>query len=249
MKAALVTAVLLAGCLLVGGSTTQEDEPKKLLFSELTSAIKERQEELSHHPFFEMLRDVSIPLRQRASFVPYWVFFALSFADVLDTWIYIPNPQSELEERINIFVREDNFHYNFFLKDMQTLGYTVDRFGSLDGVLRHVWSGESRAVREFIYTWTHYAKQFNDPLITLATFEAIEAGLQDLFETTANKLSFPEGGLKLEYFGGTHVELETNHTHTGWFKGEEIVSSLEEREITEVQKTNSLEAIDAIFEK
>ena len=195
MKSTLVIVVLLTGSLLVGGSNTQEDEPKKLLFSDLTSAIKEHQEKLSHHPFFKMLGDESIPLRQRASFTPYWVFFALSFADVLDTWIYIPNPQSELEERINIFVREDNFHYNFFLQDMQTLGYTMDRFGSLDGMLRHVWSDESRAVREFIYTWAHYAKRFNDPLVTLATFEAIEAGLQDLFETTANKLSFPEGGL------------------------------------------------------
>ena len=248
MRIAFVIGMVLAGCLTIQRSRANAEKPAKLLFSSLTEDIKERQKELSEHPFFKMLGDESIPLRKRASFAPYWAFFAFSFADVLDTWIYIPNPRSELEERINMFVREDNFHYNFFFEDMRELGYTLDRFGSLDAVMRHLWSAESMAVREFIYTWAFYAKRYDDPLVTLATFEAVEAGLQDLFENTATKLAF-EKGLKLEYFGGTHVDLERNHTHTGWFKGGEIVSSLEDLEITELQRDNALEAFEPIFDK
>jgi len=41
--------------------------------------------------------------------MPYWTFFAMGFADLLDSWLYVPNPQSDLEKRINIFVSEDKF--------------------------------------------------------------------------------------------------------------------------------------------
>ena len=248
MKLIIAIAVAVTVPCLVTGGSSPEDASSKLRFSDIITYIQDRRLELSRHPFFKMLGDESIPAAKRMSFTPYWAFFAFSFADVLGTWIYNPNPQSDLEQRINIFVSEDDYHYNFFLHDMETLGYTIDRFGSAEAVLRHMWSDESRAIRDLIYTWVLGAKMYNDPIVTLATFEGIEAGLKDLFEVAYGKVFLPEGGLKdLEYFGGKHVELEQNHTQTGWFK--DIYSPLAQLEITEQQKANALTAIDAMFEK
>ena len=43
-------------------------------------------------------------------------------------------------------MEEDNFHYNFFLNDVEkVLGYTLDRFGSYAAVLRHIWGDDSKA--------------------------------------------------------------------------------------------------------
>ena len=128
MKAILTFAAALATLGLVAGeSSTQGDdhESGKLLFSDVISVCKQQQKKMSQHPFLKMLADQSIPARQRMTFVPYWAYFAMAAADVLDTWIYIPNPQNELEERINIFVEEEGFHYNLFLHDMeQVFRYT-----------------------------------------------------------------------------------------------------------------------------
>ncbi len=80
------------------------------------------------------------------SFFPYLTHFAMTFSDVMDSWIYFEDPQTELEQRINTMVTEDNFHYNFFLNDMDTVSsYTIDRFGSYSAVMRHLWGDESKS--------------------------------------------------------------------------------------------------------
>ena len=108
-------------------------------FQGVISVIEEKRLQLSEHKFFDFLRDESIPERRRMVFVPYWTFYALTAADILDSWIRVPEPKNELELRINVFVEEDNFHYNLFLHDVEAvLGYSVDKFGQLIVQFMHV---------------------------------------------------------------------------------------------------------------
>ena len=83
-----------------------------VLFSDITSQLETKVEELFQQPFFLRLSDESIPLLRRMTFMPYWTYFAMGFADACDTWFAIENPQNELEERVNVYVAEDSFHYN-----------------------------------------------------------------------------------------------------------------------------------------
>ena len=252
MKVIILVAAALGLLWLAHGESSNEGhESGPLLFADVISVIKQRQEKLSQHPFFQMLADKSIPARQRMTFAPYWAYFALTAADLLDTWLYIPNPKTELERRINIFIEEDNFHYNLFLHDMdQVFGYTLDRFGSYSAVMRHTFGADSKAVRELVYAWTVAATKFDDPLITLTTFEIIEAGLKDFFEAVYANVFLAEEEFKgLHYFGNKHVELEINHTQTSWFKGDNPVRPLAELEITPLQKEHALEAVDMMFDK
>lgn len=86
MKVILTFAAALATLGLVAGeSSTQGDESGKLLFSDVISVCKQQQKKMSQHPFLKMLADQSIPARQRMTFVPYWAYFAMAAADVLDT--------------------------------------------------------------------------------------------------------------------------------------------------------------------
>lgn len=253
MKVTLLFSAALATLgLVVGGSSTQGSvSGSRLLFSDVISVCKQRQEKMSQHPFLKMLADQSIPARQRMTFAPYWAFFAMAAADVLDTWIYIPNPQTELEERINMFVEEEGFHYNLFLHDMeQVLGYTPDRFGSFSAVMRHMYGAESTAVRELFYAWIAVMAKYNDPLITLVTYEAHEAYLKDFFETVKTYVYQADEDLKeLQYFGPKHVELEMNHRVTSWFKEESPLRPLTELEITPLQQQAALEVVDMLYER
>ena len=220
-------------------------------FKEVMEVIEAKQTNLSRHELFKYLADESIPAAKRAQFVPYWTYFALAAADVLDSWFRIPNPQTELERRVNQFIDEDNFHYNLFLHDVENvLGYTPGRFGSYGAILRHLWGDDSRAVRMLIFAWASASKRSDDPMVVLASFETVEAGLKDLFETTFTKIFNGMNGLPdLQYFGQAHVDLEQHHTVTAWFQEEDNGGSvpLTSFEITEETKRISLGVVEDMF--
>lgn len=246
---AFVGALTLAAIITlgIGGGDSSTDATQ---VTDLITVIREHQAHVSMHPLFGMLADRTIPARKRMSFAPYLVYFVITFADVLETWVQIPQPKTELEEQINVYVKEETFHYNYFFHDMKVLGYTVDRFGSFEGVIRHVWGDESRPMREFMYTLIHLVKKYNDPVVTLAMFEAVEATGEILFKKINEEVVMPEGGLQgLRYFGELHLELERNHTQTNWYKEKEVAASLQDMQITHEQRENSLLAIDEIFQR
>ena len=220
-------------------------EAASLKFSSVISSITEKRGKLlSGHNFLEALADTSLTEHKRMSFFPYLTHFAMTFSDVMDSWIYFEDPQTELEQRINTMVTEDNFHYNFFLNDMDTVSsYTIDRFGSYSAVMRHLWGDESKSFRQLSYTWILYVKKFDDPIVTLATLEAMES----VFELTFKHIE--KGGIKnYSYFGDTHMELELNHTQTNWFKEESEVSPLEDLDITATQMNQATEAAEQILQ-
>ena len=196
-----------------------------------------RDEILSDHRFLKMLADSSLPQEKRMSFMPYFAYFAMSFSDIMDSWIYFENPQNEIEERINVAVSEDDFHYNFFLRDMEAVsGYTIDRYGSYAAVMRHLWGDESKSVRQLVYTWALYAKKYNDPLVTLASFEVMES-VYEIFYGAIYK-----GGIfNYEYFGDHHAKLESSHSQTKWMSEEEI-SPLEDLDVSSLQMEQALES-------
>ena len=185
-------------------------------FQQVMDTIEENGKRLSQHHFFEYLADKSIPASKRLQFMPYWTFFSMGASDILDNWIRVQNPQSELEHRINAFIAEDNWHYNFFVHDMDhVLGYTIDDFGSYGAFLRHIWGDESRAVRMLVYTSAKVTIS-KDPLVTLASFEAMEEGLDLLFDSVYDNIFKVEEEFRhMQYFGSTHIDLERNHTITG----------------------------------
>lgn len=219
-------------------------------FQEVIDVIAEKQEEISKHKLFEYISDTSIPARKRMQFVPYFGYFAIGGADLLDSWFRIPNPQNELERRVNVFIDEDNFHYNLFIYDMEeVLGYTTSRFGSYEAIMRHLWGDDSKAVRMLVYVWGSVAQKSKDPMVTLASFEAVEACLKYLFENAKKYVFDEENGLpELKYFGQTHIDFEMNHTLTSWFKAEdEPFRPLASYKISEESKRISLEVVDDLF--
>ncbi len=223
-------------------------------FEEVIRVLEQKRLELSTHKFFSFLKDESIPVSRRMTFVPYWTFYAMSFADILDNWLRIPNPKNEMEQLVNTYVEEDNFHYNFFLHDVESvLGYTLERYGSYEAVVRHIWGDDSKTVRQFVYTWASLAKRYDDPIVVLASFEAAEAGLKDIFEVAYEHVYMQgrEGGLKdLQYFGKTHVELEMNHTMTSWFaEGEQPHRPLAEYDISQETKEQSVAVVEEMMER
>ena len=126
--------------------------------------------------------------------------------------------------------------------------------GSYTAVARHIWGDDSKSIRQLMYSWISLAKKYeDDPLVVLSTFEVMEAGLKDIFESTYASIYKvnQKGGLKeLKYWGQTHLELEVNRTVTSWFKeGEQLFRPLVDYEITEQTKARALEVVEELFER
>ena len=241
-RASILVALLVATNLCLAASTHT--------FQEVLDVIEEKRVVMSQHKFFKYLSDESVPAAKRMQFVPYFGYFAIAGADLLDTWFRIPNPTTELERRVNIFIEEDNFHYNLFLYDMEdVLGYTNSRFGSYGAVMRHLFGDDSKAVRMLVYTWGAVPTKSKDPIVSLASFEAVEACLKHLFENAMQHVFYGQDGLPdLKYFGQTHVDFEKNHTLTSWFKEDDVpFRPLATQEMSEESKRVSLEVVDELF--
>lgn len=219
-------------------------------FHTVMDAIEEKSAKLADHEFFKYLSNDSVPAKKRMQFMPYWTYFSMVGSDLLDSWFRIPNPQTDLERRVNVFIDEDNFHYNLFLHDVENeLGYTTSDFGSYTAVLRHLWGDDSKAVRMLVYAWGAGAKKNDDPLLTLASFEAVEAGLKYLFESIYENISKREDGYPgLQYFGQMHIDFEMSHTVTGWFKeGDDDFHSLGSYDASEETLRLSMQVVEDLF--
>lgn len=196
-------------------------------FSDVVAMIdKKRQSMFDNNPLFKTLASDKISYEKRLSFIPYMLFFSCGCPDVITLIMRSDKPTNELtpiEQKINAFVNEDNFHYNFYLKDFETLGYTFQAFGSSSAVIRHVYSEESIAVRKLVYAISYYCHQHYDPLIRLTVTEILEGGLYDLFTSIYTHIIKKDDSpfANLQYYGDTHVHLEQNHSVTGWFSGDQ----------------------------
>ena len=236
---------------LLPASTAAENQlSETILYQEIVTHMQQKSEKLRQHPLLDFIKDDAIPARRRISFAPYLSYIAMSFADVLDTWLLFPNPQNELEERINSHIQEDDYHYNLFLHDIESvLGLSLDDFGSYSAVMRHLWGDDSRAIRQYIYGWLDCVARYNDPIITLTTLEAMEAGAQALIGTTS-KLVKQDSELKeLKYLGQAHVELEKNHSQFVWFDEQATVPPLGHIEISGEQRDHALQITEEMFER
>jgi hypothetical protein len=235
---------------LIGAGAATKEGAAEYKFVDVTSIIAERQLDLSKHKFFGMLADTTLSYEKRMSFIPYLIFYTMSFADLLDSWMFIPNPSSEMEKFVNTFIDEDDYHYNFYLEDNAVLGYNIDRFGTYPAVVRHIWSDETKTIRQLMYTWVLYAKKFEDPLLVLVTMETFEAGVHDLFVKACENVHRPKDGIKaLKYFGDYHVALESNHSQAASSKPkEDETESIDNLDVSALQFEQSMEVIEAVFE-
>ena len=227
---------------------TPVENAETILYQEIAADIEKKTETLRQHPLLDfIMNDNSIPAQRRISFAPYLSFLAMSFADILDSWILFPNPQNELEKRINRHIEEDDFHYNLFLHDIEgVLGLSLDDFGSYSAVMRHLWGDDSRAIRQYIYGWLDCMARHNDPILTLTSLEALEAGSLVLFESTSKLVRQESSELKeLKYFGQVHLRLEKNHSRYE----EEATILLEQIEITREQREHALQITKELFER
>jgi len=174
----------------------------------LASFICKEIEPLEKHPFFQFLRDDSIPAEERLAYAPYSAFFILTFADV--NRFLLPDKASTdpLQQLVNRHAAEDAQHWVWYLADLESLGWSPQ--ARFTDVLRFVWGDTGHHMREAGYFLAHSVIEAS-PMLKVALLEGMEAAGRVWLTATAPVSRGLGSKHKLVYFADHHLERETGH--------------------------------------
>ena len=209
----------------------------------ILALIEEKQQAYSQLPFFQFLQDESIHPIKRLSFAPCAAPFIMSFAD-LNKYVLRQEPTNDkIQAILNQHSYEDDFHWQWFLEDLETLGFNCSL--QLNDALRFLWSEETQTSRLLTHELYQYIAQ-SEPIEKLVALEAIEATSDVLVSVTKQVSDELKSIINQEYkyFGDCHFDAENNHNAYS----DDMRKFLENIYISEKTQQKSLDLIDKVFE-
>ena len=166
-------------------------------------------EKFAGNPLHQKLRQ-DTDIQKRLDFVPKMLFFVMGFKDLMQLVRY-ENPVNDLEESVNTHSDEDSNHWEWYLNDLAFMSGQFKSSPSVD-LITNVWSDETMAVRETIYTFSRFIKQYTDPVARMLMIEVLEITFDKFKEAIHPALKKADLYSQLDYFGKMHQETEENHS-------------------------------------
>jgi len=180
---------------------------------------------LENSALCQWLRSIEPSDEDRFAFTPSMLFFVLGFKDILHT-MRIEDPKTPIDFEINTHCEEDLDHWKWYLSDLEVLGFLPKSWGgSMADIFTKIWGNESIAARNLVYTTLYYIKKHNNPLISLAIIEVLEAAFGVFIRHMTVPINRAGVYEKLEYFGKTHIDKENAHARGAWTNGTRSDSS------------------------
>jgi hypothetical protein len=210
---------------------------------EILELIQSKEQEFARLELFKFFQDTSIEAKKRMVWVPYIAPLVMDFAE-LNKRIFRKEPtDNKLQELINKHTYEDDYHWVWFLEDLQTLGLNTSLH--FTDVLRFIWSEETKHTREVcrqiaIHTWNA------EPIIVIVAIESVEAAFKVGLSAISPVIEELErvGDRKYHYFGQTHAETEHDHSN----HSVEVEHYIEKIELTPEQKVKAREVVNLVFQ-
>jgi hypothetical protein len=209
----------------------------------ILALIEEKQKVYAQLPFFQFMGDQTISPEKRLAFAPCAAPFIMSFAD-LNKYVLRQEPtEDKIQLILNKHTYEDDFHWQWFLEDMQKLSFDCSL--NFNEFLRFSWSDQTQKSRLLTYKLYEYIDQ-SEPIEKLIILEAVEATsdvLVSITQKVTEKLSSITG-LEYKYFGDCHCDAENNHNAYT----EDVQKFIDNLYISDKTRNRSICLIDNIFE-
>ncbi|OKH29617.1 hypothetical protein NIES2101_43210 [Calothrix sp. HK-06] len=210
---------------------------------EVLELIEKKKQEFAQLPLFKYMQDTSIEPRLRLAWAPCAAPFIMSFGD-LNKFVLREEPTNEIIQTIiNRHTYEDERHWIWFVKDIETL--ELDELLTFSDTLRFLWGKEAEIPRWLTYELCRYIFQGNI-IQKLVVVEAIEATGNVMFSIAA-KIGQEIKSIHKKnclYFSDFHLAVETGHA-TG---SEHIEKVLTQIELTEKEKLEAFVLVEEVFE-
>lgn len=210
---------------------------------EVLALIEKKKQEFAKSGLFEFMRDQSIDPRQRLAFAPCIAPFAMSFGE-FNKYVFREEPTNDpLQVIVNNHTYEDDHHWLWFLKDLETLG--INNAVKFSDALTFLWNEETKGSR-----WVShqiFRSAFGaSPITKLAILEVIEA-TGNVFCLTATPIEQELQTITQKeflYFGGFHLAVETGHTR-GTPEVDQLIKNIQ---LSEETRQEAFKIVENLFE-
>lgn len=205
--------------------------------------IHQRKQDFSKLPFFNYLRDESIPPRQRFAFAPCAAPFVRSFGELNKSVLRDESSDDPLQAIINQHTYEDDYHWVWFLEDLEKLGLNPGL--SFREALTALWNEETVCAQQVTHELYRYTHQCS-PAQKLVVIEVVESTGNVLLTASSKIIQSLEAEThqKYRYFGSGHLEVDAAHTYSS----DDVVPLIEAMTLTDEDRAEKLAIVDRIFD-
>lgn len=181
---------------------------------EIIALIEEKQVTYAQSPLFEFMQNTKIHPIKRLAFAPCASPFIMNFADLCKYTLRQEPANDKIQSLLNQHTYEDDFHWQWFLEDLQKLGF--NHLLQLNDSLEFLWSKDTRSSR-FLSNELYKNIVQSDTLGKWVILEVMEAAA-DVFLSHTHKITREINSItsqEFKYFGNCHLNAESDHTaHT-----------------------------------
>ncbi|MEM6752169.1 MAG: hypothetical protein AAF630_04165 [Cyanobacteria bacterium P01_C01_bin.38] len=209
---------------------------------EVLELIEQRKREFTKLPFFEYLGNESIDPKQRLAWVPYISPLVMSFADLWKYDFRKEPANNQLQELINKHTYEDDYHWIWFLEDLEKLGFNYSL--KFSDSLRFLWSEKTTNTRLLCHKIGLYTFE-KEPFIVVSAIQTMEATFEVVLSRTIPLIKEIQAttNQRYPYFGSHHWHVENNHA----MNTEHNMELLKDIQLTENEKIKSFEVVEQLF--
>jgi hypothetical protein len=162
-------------------------------------------------PLYTFMADRTVPPELRLPHCYHIAHFLLSFSDLCRLVLQSKPTTDPIQEGINRNAEEDMDHWQWYLRDLVTLG--LDREMRFSEALQIVWSRETEKSRLLTYRLCHLGIGASSlqKLVLLLCIEAPAVVGMESTTKVAREVT-DRIGTPLVYFGSHHLDAEEGHT-------------------------------------
>lgn len=201
-----------------------------------------RKREYAKLPFFDFLRDESLPAVERLGFFPCMASFILTFGDLNKHVLRVEPTTDPFQAMLNAHTYEDDHHWPWYLEDYVKLGHDLVRQTPSE-TMRELWSDDTVQNRLLSHHLAHLIWGA-EPVVRLAIVEAMEETGNVLFALTTElaKAVHRDSGTDLRYCGEFHFQLESGHAMNNDHRAMAAI------ELSVEQREDALQRVDKVYE-
>ncbi len=209
---------------------------------DILAAIENKKQEFSQLPLFDFMRNKNIDPRQRLAWAPCAAPFVMSFGELNKHFLRVEPTNDPLQEIINNYTYEDDFHWLWFLEDLKNL--ELDKSLRFSEALKFLWSEETKNTRWLSYQLYRHTSEAT-PIQKLVVIEVMEATGNATLSIAAEVSKELKAITQKEYqyLGESHVDVENDHAL--WSSN--IDQFIKNIELSEESQKEAFELVDKLF--
>jgi thioredoxin reductase len=208
----------------------------------ILAVIEQKKQEFSRLPLFDFMQNRNVEPAYRIAFAPGATQFIMSLTDLNQHAFRVEPTTDSIQKMINKQTYEDDFHWCWFLEDLEKLG--LNHQTCLTDTLRTLWGEECKVARQVtreIYRLAYKASSIHKLVVLEVTETTGNTMLAASCELVSELVAKTQQ--EFRYFGSNHLIADIRHTHSS----PESKRDIEDIQLSAAEEQECLDIVEQLF--